>query len=98
MADLLPILTPGSQEDPRGTAPDEVVQRFIWGFPGLSTETSGHAENGSHEPDGLTMRRRLGSLYLMWMVEPSGRTSITGYSLSYFCRPQRTTDVLLEPS
>jgi len=48
MADLLPILTPGSQEDPRGTAPDEVVQRFIWGFPGLSTETSGHAENGSH--------------------------------------------------
>lgn len=53
------------------------------------------AEN---EDVALTMRMRLGSSYLMLTVDPSGRTSTTGYSLSYLCRPQRTTDVLLELS
>lgn len=46
----------------------------------------------------LTIRIRLGSLYLILTVDPSGRTSITANSLSYLCRPQRTTDVLLELS
>lgn len=32
----------------------------------------------------------------MLMVEPSGRTSNTGYCLSYFFLAQRTTDVLFE--
>ena len=42
------ILTSGSQEDPRSTAPDEVIQWVVWGVPSLSTEASRHAENGSH--------------------------------------------------
>lgn len=42
------ILTSCSQEDPRGTAPDEIVDWVIWGFPSLSTETCGHAKDGSH--------------------------------------------------
>lgn len=44
----------------------------------------------------LTMMMRRGSVYLMLTVDPSGWTSITGYSLSYLCRSQRTIDVLLE--
>lgn len=41
---------------------------------------------------------RLGSLYRMPTVDPSGRTNITGYTLSYLCRPQHATDALLELS
>ena len=44
----------------------------------------------------LTMRIRLGSRYLMLIVEPSAWTRRTGYSLSYFGLLMRTTDVRLE--
>jgi len=44
----------------------------------------------------LTIIILLGSLYLMLMVDPSGLTNRTGYILSYFCLPKRTTQVLLE--
>lgn len=44
----------------------------------------------------LTFIILLGSLYLMLMVDPSGLTNRTGYILSYFCLPKRTTQVLLE--
>lgn len=41
------VLTPGSQEDPRGTATDEVVQWVIRGFASLSAEACCHAKDGS---------------------------------------------------